>query len=162
MEYTSFRSEAGGIWVDDDGAIYITGNTYSSDFPTTTSAYDTGYNGYYDVFVLKLSSTGDELDFSTYLGGTGTDYPTDICVDDDGNVIVVGYTSSSFPITTGAFQTSRGGGYDAFASMLNATGEQLLYSTYLGGSSEDVAFAVCLGPDGLAHIAGASRSSSSR
>jgi len=159
MSYTNFRSEAGGIWVDDDGAVYITGNTRSNDFPTTAGAYDTTYSSY-DGFVVKLSSKGDKLDFSTYIGGSSSDFPTDICVDSDGNITIVGYTYGNFPTTTGAYETSSQGNADGFATMLNASGDKLLYSTYLGDSYDDVAFAVALGPDGLTHITGSTRSSS--
>lgn len=159
VSYSSWRSEAGGIWVDDDGAVYITGNTRSSDFPTTAGAYDTVISSGYDGFVLKLSSKGDKLDFSTYLGGTNNDYPTDICLNDDGNVIVVGFTYGNLPVTTGAFQTSLGGGCDGFASMLNASGDKLLYSTYMGDIYDDLAFAVALGPNGCAYVTGFTRSS---
>ncbi len=154
---TSFWSEVGGIWVDDDGAVYLAGNTRSSDFPTTSGAYDTSLSSY-DGFVLKLSSKGDELEFSTYLGGSNTDWTTDICVDASGNVIVSGYTYGSFPVTSGAFQTSFGGDYDGFVCMLNSTGEKMLYATYLGGYDDDIAFALDTGPDGLVHVTGFTRS----
>jgi hypothetical protein len=110
-----------GIAVDAAGNAYVTGNTDSSDFPTTATAFDTTFNGGVDAFVTKLDPTGSSLLYSTYLGGGGElgEAGTGIAVDTAGNAYVTGVTSSSdFPTTPGAFQTSPGGGQDAFVAKI--------------------------------------------
>ncbi|MFX0093583.1 MAG: SBBP repeat-containing protein, partial [Candidatus Hodarchaeota archaeon] len=98
------------IAVDASGAIYVVGHTYSSDFPTTSGAYDTIFNErccvWSDIFVSKLSSNGSVLEYSTYLGGTSTEYAGGIAVDASGAVYVTGRTySPDFPTTPGAYDT---------------------------------------------------------
>lgn len=128
-----------GIAVDSSGNAYVTGHTYSTDFPTTAGAFQTTFNGSIDAFVTKLNSSGTGLLYSTYLGGSDVDFGYGIAVDTSGNAYVAGETrSSEFPTTAGAFQTTYAGGdRDAFVIQLNATGTSLLYSTYLGGSGYD-------------------------
>ncbi|EFK97759.1 conserved hypothetical protein, partial [sediment metagenome] len=125
------------IAVDGSGNAYVTGNTYSSNFPTQ-SPYQT-YQGVYhysDVFVTKFSGTGNGLIFSTYLGGTGTDAGYGIAIDGSGNVYVTGYTlSSNFP-TQNPYQTYQGGS-DVFVTRFSSSGNSLIYSTYLGGAGND-------------------------
>ncbi len=132
------------IAVDGSGCAYVTGETESDDFPTTTGAYDESYNGGYDTFVAKLSSSGDSLLYSTYLGGSdAADIGFSIGIDGSGNAYVAGATSSTdFPATTNAYDTTSSSWYssgegwyrndDAFVTKLNATGTSLLYSTYMG------------------------------
>src|SRR5882762_8523809 len=147
-----------GIAVDADGNAYVVGWTNSSNFPTTAGAFQTTFGGgtNFDTFVTKLNPTGSALVYSTYLGGSGSDAGRKIAVDAAGNAYVVGQTSSSnFPTTTGAFQTSFGGGYsDAFLTKLNSTGSALVYSTYLGGTGEDDGSGISVDADGNAYVAG--------
>jgi hypothetical protein len=107
-----------GIAVDNSGNAFITGSTLSADFPTTSGADQTTYGGRVDTFVSKLNAAGSGLAYSTYLGGSDVDIGAGIAVDSSGNVYVTGYTQSiGFPTTTGAFQTTFGGGsVDAFVS----------------------------------------------
>jgi len=122
-----------GIAVDGSGAAYVTGGTSSLDFPTTPGAFDTSYNGNGDAFVVKLNSTGTALAYATFLGGSGGDAGSAITVDRAGDAYVTGYTSSSdFPTTTGAFDTSYNGVDTFFIVKLNTTGTALVYSTFLG------------------------------
>ena len=125
-----------GIAVDGAGSAYVTGYTYSTDFPTTPGAFDTSYNGGCDAFVAKLNPAGSGLAYATFLGGSGSDYGYGIAVDGAGNAYVTGYTGSTdFPTTPGAFDTSYNGGYcDAFVVKLNPAGSGLVYATFLGGS----------------------------
>ena len=86
--------------------------------------------------MTKLDASGAGLGYSTYLGGSGTDYGTAIAVDGAGNAYVTGDTASAdFPTTPGAFDTTFNGGCDAFVTKLDASGAALVYSSYLGGSS---------------------------
>ena len=125
--------------VDASGRVYLAGFTYSRDFPTTPGAYDRIPGGYItDAFILRLSRYGDRLEFSTLLGGDGADWAQDLVSDSSGNIYVVGYTASrDFPTTTNAFRRYHMGGSDAFLVKFNTSGSRLLYSTFLGGGSED-------------------------
>ena len=107
------------IAVDGSGNAYVTGATNSSDFPTTSGAYDIGYNGGADVFLTKLNFSGSALLLSTFLGGTGNEGGYGIAVDGSGNAYVMGLTNSSdFPTTSGAYDISFNGGGDVFITKL--------------------------------------------
>jgi hypothetical protein len=152
------------IAVDAKGNAYLTGDTRSTDFPTTAGAFQPTFVGgpfdelgerVRDAFVTKLNPTGSALIYSTFLGGNGSDSGYGIAVDAAGNAYVTGTTIhirestdeqpeecsrciNDFPTTPGSFQPHYGGGgTDAFVTKLNPTGSALVYSTYLGGSSVD-------------------------
>ena len=130
--------DARGIAVDGAGNAYVIGETASRDFPTTAGAFNRVHSGAYDVFVTKLNATGSALAYSTFLGGTQVDDGERIAVDAGGNAYAMGFTSSTdFPTTAGAFDTTANGAFDVFVTKLNAAGSALLYSTYLGGSGFD-------------------------
>jgi hypothetical protein len=151
-----------GIAVDPSGNAYATGNTYSSNFPTTPEALQTTYGGYDDAFVAKLNATGTALLYSTYLGGSGADAGSAIAVDTSGNAYVTGLTwSYNLPTTPGAFQTTlEGSGYnDAFVAKLNAMGTALLYATYLGGNNSDVGYGIAVDISGNVYVTGETLSS---
>jgi hypothetical protein len=114
----------------EDGCAYITGSTRSANFPTTTSAYDTILNGSTDAFVAKLNASGWFLVFSTFLGGSSGDNGYGIAVE-DGYAYLTGYTASGDFPTENAFDYS--GSDDAFVTKLNSSGQNLIYSSYLGG-----------------------------
>jgi hypothetical protein len=147
-----------GIAVDAAGNTYVTGFTESANFPTTPGAFQTAFGGGpEDAFVTKLNPVGSGLLYSTYLGGSGDDFGgLGIAIDAAGNAYVTGATSSSnFPTTLGAFQTAFGGGpEDAYVTKLHATGSALLYSTYLGGSGDDIAFDIATDATGNAYVIG--------
>jgi len=150
------------IAVDAEGAAYVTGTTYSTNFPTTADAAQPAVAGTPDAFVTKLDPTGSLLVYSTYLGGTSGDFAAGIALDTTGNTYVTGQTqSSNFPTTAGAFQLSLGGcsnSYpflcDAFVAKLNPTGSALVYSSYLGGSSDDYGYGIAVDRDGNAYVTG--------
>ncbi|WP_309495676.1 SBBP repeat-containing protein [Mechercharimyces sp. CAU 1602] len=137
-----------GIALDDGNNAYITGTTESTDFPTTTGAFQTVLRGTDSAFVSKLNAMGSSLVYSTYLGGNGSiESGLDIAVDSFGLAYVIGQTNSmtNFPVTSTAFQTLYGGGSrDAFVTKFNATGSALLFSTYLGGAGLDIGSSISL------------------
>ncbi|MCX6636456.1 MAG: SBBP repeat-containing protein [Acidobacteria bacterium] len=148
-----------GIAVDGAGNIYITGYTRSAAFPVTVGAYRTTKSGGEDAFVAKLAPTGGSLIYSTFVGASGNDRAQAIAVDASGNAHIAGYTTSvTFPRVSAA-QATFGGATDAFASKLNASGSALVYSTYLGGSSNDTASGIAVDGSGNAYIAGQTQSS---
>jgi uncharacterized repeat protein (TIGR01451 family) len=148
------------IAVDTSGCAYVTGNTSSSNFPTTVGAYDTTYNGEYDVFITKINLDGSGLVYSTYLGGSDSDYAHDIAIDTSGHAYVTGYTySTNFPTTEGAYDRTFNGYYDAFIIKLTPNGSGLVYSTYLGGSSIDRGYGIVVDINGYAYVAGYTYSS---
>jgi hypothetical protein len=159
---------ATAIAVDEAGNAYVAGNTTSIDFPThlpfqevnQETALDTG-----TAFITKLNAIGNALIYSTYLGGSATagigDSANAIAIDGDGSAYVVGATSSTNFPTVAAIQTvnhavglNNGGVGNAFVTKFNATGSTLVYSTYLGGSSNDVALAVAVDALGNTYVAG--------
>ena len=159
-----------GIAVDAAGNAYVTGYSYSTNFPTK-DPYQTNLAGNQDVFVTKLNAAGDALAYSTYLGGSGGDQGYGIAVDAEGVAYVTGSTSSSnFPtigirfappsrIELRPFQATYGGGdSDAFVTVLNAAGNVLVYSTYLGGSGVDWASGIALDAAGNAYVTGTTNS----
>jgi hypothetical protein len=155
-----------GIAVDASGDAYVTGDTLSSDFPATPGAFQTTCGGgpgnctIGDGFVAKLTSDGSGLVYSTYLGGSSVDQALGIAVDASGNAYVTGGTSSSdFPTTPGAFETTcpaqdsctPGAG---FVTKLNSPGSALVYSTYLGGSHGGAGFGIVVDNSGDAYVTG--------
>jgi len=210
-----------GIAVDSSGSAYVTGDTRSSNFPTTPGAFQTTFGGgYANAFVSKLNAAGSALVYSTYLGGTWSDSghaiavdatgnayvtgqgaspdfpitpgalhndqaywfvtklnPTGsalaysahlgpinssanaIAIDVSGNAYVTGFAPFNLPTTAGAFQTTNGGGYDAFVTKVNVNGSALVYSTYLGGSQSDAGYGIAVDATGNAYVTGDTMSS---
>ena len=135
----SDSDEAGGIAVDRDGNVYVTGVTYSSDFPTLEGD-DANLDGDYDAFVSKFGPDGT-LVWSTYLGGRNADHGSDITVNTAGDVFVTGYTGSDDFPTLGGYDTSLDGSSDVFLTRFGPDGD-LRWSTYLGGSGGDLGQAI--------------------
>jgi hypothetical protein len=151
---------ATAVAADDAGGAYVTGWTGSSDFPTTTGAYQTTLAGGTDAFVAKVSPPGDALFFSTLLGGGGNDQGNAIALAPaSGDVFVAGSTSSTNFPTAMPFQSSNGGGGDAFVAQLNPEGDSLGYASYLGGSSADSAAGVAVDANEFAYVTGVTSSS---
>jgi hypothetical protein len=165
--YSTYLNNGGGagIAVDAQGNAYITGITYSNDFPTTENALSRSLGGYSDAFVTKLSASGDRLLYSTYLGGSSAaDFGNAIALDGRGNIYVTGETySSDFPTTNNALNRTFGGGLnDIFVTKLNpnASGQaSLLYSTYLGGNGFESGFGIAVDFLGNAYVTGLTYSS---
>jgi uncharacterized protein (TIGR03437 family) len=159
---------ASGVAVDPAGNVYVTGSTFSADFPTA-APLQSGLRGKRDAFVLKINPAG-RLVYSTYLGGSGdSESGRSIAADPAGDVYVTGDTDSlDFP-TANPLQSAAGGGTcgvatfrypcaDAFVAKLNAAGG-LVYSTYLGGGRGDYGYAIAIDRTGNAYVAGITESS---
>jgi hypothetical protein len=157
-----------GLGLDGTGNVYITGATLSTDFPTTSGAYQTTNHGLADAFVAKLSAAGSALLYSTYLGGSGVDQGSALAVTSAGVVYVTGFTQSSDFPTANPVQAILGisagplcgtsACSDAFVTQLNAAGNALVYSTYLGGSGPDFGQAIALDSTGDPYITGSTSS----
>jgi Beta-propeller repeat len=145
------------IAADGSGNAYVTGVTYSSNFPTV-SRIQSSPGGMQDVFVAKLNSAGSALVYSTYLGGSQDDSPGGIAVSAFGNAYLTGTTNSSnFPVKA-ALQPTPSGSGDAFVSSITPTGSALAYSTYLGGSGSDFGHAIAVDGSGNAFVGGTTAS----
>jgi hypothetical protein len=155
------------VAVDLNDNVYITGVTSSNDFPVTASASDTLYGGTDDAFLIKLSSDGSRLIYSTYIGGTGKDGGRGIVVDKTGKAYLTGCTrSSDFLVTSDAYdKTYNGAGSDQWAwgdpflLVMNAEGTQIEYSTYLGGSADEEAYGIAMDKQGGVYLCGVTSSS---
>jgi hypothetical protein len=147
------RDAAIGLAVDAEGAIYLTGNTSSYNFPTRNAYKPYNYSSYSDAFVTKLQPDGTALMFSTFFGGQGDDGALDVSVDAAGQIHVVGQTASyDFPLV-GAVQ-EQVLGFDAFAAQLSADGSTVIRSTPIGGAGFDTADAVAFSPSGDVWVVG--------
>ena len=162
IQYSSFLGGSGNdkayaVAADGSGDSYIAGITQSSNFPTTTGAYETSSPGGTALFISKLNPTGQALVYSTYLSGptSSTSQLFGLAVDAAENVYITGTTgASNFPTTAGAYMTSPpASGSPSFVTKLNATGDTLLYSTYFGIGSTAAA-AIAVDPAGDAYLTG--------
>jgi hypothetical protein len=179
LEYSTYLGGVGydqgsGIAVDALGHAYLTGETASMDFPIANALWPTNRGGFVgptnplgnEVFVAKFGPAGTNLIYATYIGGTGVDAGMGIAVDDAGHAYVAGLTASTnFPITPNALQPALLGApyfgfhpYTAFVLKLSPAGDELLYSTYLGGSNDDLGLAIALDDLGAAYVTGNTRS----
>lgn len=160
LSYSTFLGGVGSdtgmaIALDDALRAHVTGSTDSPGFPTTAGAYDSAYHGGTDAFVTGLNSTGTQLLYSTFLGSSGKDQGMGIAVDSATNACVAGTTDSPlFPTTAGAYDRSLNGGTDAFIAKLNATGSTLLFSTYLGGTFDDVSAGIAVDASNNVYVTG--------
>jgi len=143
-----------GCWL---GHCFITGQTSSSDFPTSTLALDTTLNGTIDCFVTCVHSEGTSLAYSTYLGGIGDDWGEDISVDQY-YAYVTGFTESSDFPTVNAYDSTFNGPSDCFVAKVSTAGELLVFSTFLGGASGDSGHGIAA-YNGHAYVTGATQSS---
>ncbi|MCX6028587.1 MAG: SBBP repeat-containing protein [Chloroflexi bacterium] len=146
-----------GIAVDSAGNAYVTGNTYSTEatFPVTIGP-DLTHNGSSDAFVAKVDASGTALVYAGYIGGSGGENGYGIAVDTAGNAYVMGDTYSTeatFPETMGPDLIYNGGG-DAFAAKVNASGTELVYAGYIGGSDTDYGIGIAVDAAGNAYVTG--------
>jgi Beta-propeller repeat len=156
---------ASGVAVDSSGNVYVTGGTSNGTFPTTAGAFqpkcgtDGNCNGLSDAFVTVINAAGSGYVYSTFLGGSGIEAAAGIAVDASGNAYVTGSTTSTdFPLKS-ALQGTYGGDTDAFVTKLNAAGNALVYSTYLGGSQPDGGAYIAVDGGNNAYVTGQTESS---
>jgi hypothetical protein len=165
LNYSTFIGGIGleyaqGIELDKEQNAYITGYTYSTDFPITASAYDTSYNNQADVFILKLSTNGSKILYSTFIGGSNFDFGYDITLDPLNNILVTGRTdSTNFPTSKDAYCSSLKGKYDVFVVMLNTSKNNLTFSTYIGGTNNEKGNAIKVDSNGNILVTGHTASS---
>ena len=146
------------IAVDSAGSAYVTGYTTSTNFPTANAFQAAHAGSTYDAFVTKLNAAGSALFYSSYLGGSGSDFGYGIAVDSSGSAYLTGITlSANFP-TQSPLQAAKAGGNDAFVTKLNAAGSALVYSSYLGGSGEDYGYGIAVDSAGSAYLTGQTQS----
>ena len=170
------------IAIDSSHAVYVTGSTDSTGFPVTSGAYQTTHTpgDQRDIFVTKLNSSLSSLVYSTFIGGNSDDLPMEIRVDSAGNAYLTGSTvSTDYPTTTGALQTAYAGPSsnncpstldqvdygvlycgDAFVTKLSPAGNSLVFSTYLGTSSDDGGLNLALDSSSNVWVAGGTKSTS--
>ena len=155
-----------GDALDSSLNVYITGSTYSTNFPVV-GATQSKIGGGQDAFAAELGSTGRTLLFGTYIGGSGGtpglgECGNAVAVDVSGNLYVAGVTSSiNFPTTAGAYQASlsNGGAEDhGFAWKINSAKTQIVYSTYLAGMNMDLINGLAVDTAGNAYLTGSTSS----
>ena len=160
LEYSTFlgggsTDDGDDIAVDSGGNAYLTGTTLSADFPTASPIQAINRGGAGDAFVTKINAAGTALVYSTYFGGTGQEFGRGIALDSAGNAYITGYTNSSNFPTANAFQATIGGFTgDAFVAKIDATGANLVYSTYLGGTLIENGLGIAVDSAGNAYVTG--------
>jgi hypothetical protein len=144
-----------GIKADGAGNAYVTGESWSTDFPTLNAIQPNHPGLQQDVIVFKLNPAGNGLVYSTYLGGIASQTGRDIAIDASGSVYITGHTlSENFPVLN-AIQPQRKGVRDAFVLKINSAGSALVYSTFLGSSGDlDYGFGIAVDGAGSAYVTG--------
>jgi hypothetical protein len=145
---------ATGVAVDRFGAVYIAGHGYSNTLPLKAPLQQ-GNAGAWDAFVSKFDSTGRALVYSTYLGGANTEEVAALGVNAHGHAYVIGRTDSgNFPTASPLQKDFAGGGADGFLSVLNAAGNDFVYSSLMGGSADDNLLGLTVAANGVAYVSG--------
>ena len=150
---------ASGIAVDSYGNAYITGQTSSPDFPLVAPIQPTNHanttNGFTNIFVSEVNAAGTALVYSTYLGGSQDEEANGIALDSLGDAYVAGLTESAdFPTLNALYSNLPSTTGAGFVTKLNAAGNALLYSTYLGGTNGAEATGIAVDKSGNAYVAG--------
>ena len=148
-------SETHGLWLDPQGNAIVTMQGSSTDAPTTAGAYQRTAGGGGDIYVVKLSPTGQML-AATYAGGNGMDGAQGVSTDSQGNIYVAGRSEGGFPVTVKNGTTGQG---DLIAIVLSPDLGRLLYSARWGGSGDDMARSLLVDGNGNLLIVAQSGSS---
>lgn len=146
--------ESYGSYTDADDNTYVTGYTGSANFPVTAGVLQVAKQGQYDAFLTKLDTTGNEI-WSTFYGGIGDEYGYKVVVDSDNNPYLLGYTNGNDILvsSSGVFQSSSNGSYDAFVVKLDSSGN-FIWGTYYGGNGGEFALSADIGNDDNVVIGG--------
>lgn len=154
----NLSDQGSAIAADSSGNVYITGFTFSSNFPVTAGIYQSGLLGAQNAFVAKLNpaaSGAASLVYSTFLGGSGADSGNGVAVDSGGNTYITGVTTSTNFPTASPTQAANGGGTsDGFVAKLSSNGSALIFSTYLGGSGQDASNGIAVDSSGNIYVTG--------
>jgi hypothetical protein len=141
------------IGIDSLGRAYVVGSTYSTDFPTARPL-DNTYSGSTDAFITVLNPDGQTMNFSTYLGTSGVEEPTDLVVTSIGSLYVCG-TSNSFPaVIRESYDSGFNGGADVFVFRMNTDQREIILGTYIGGETLELANSLAVGNDGRMYVCG--------
>jgi hypothetical protein len=157
--------QASAMTIDPQGRVYLAGTTFSTDLPLSPNAYQTRNAGESDIFAARFDFTrppGQELTYSSYLGGSRTDVGYGLAVDRVGRIQLAGYTfSADFPVKGEGLQNASGGGFDGFVAWLDpaaAGAESLACSSYLGGEGNEVAYGIVSDSAGTSFAVGTTNS----
>ncbi|MFH2000602.1 MAG: SBBP repeat-containing protein [Planctomycetota bacterium] len=165
---STYLGSSGDDWgidmaTDGDGKVYLTGDAFAGDFPTTPGAYDNTFHGgvYGDIIVLSMDADLTTLHASTFLGGSKGEYGIGLLLDEGDRILVCGITQSlDFPTTHGAFNMNYNGGErDCFIARLDRDLTTLFNCTYLGGKNYDTCGAMGSDEDRNIYVVGNTRSS---
>jgi hypothetical protein len=158
-----FYQFTGGLAIDDQGNAYLSGDTYSTDFPIVNGSQPI-FGGSYDSFLAKIDTTKSgaaSLVYSTFLGGTGDEWTFGVAYAGAGQVVIAGEAGPGFPTKNALFPTFHGGAFDAFIAKFDTTkigANSLLFATYLGGNANDVIYDVAVDTQGDIHVVGTTQS----
>lgn len=148
---------ATGVALDSDDNIVFAGTTGSTNFPIKDpyqGVLKGGYEGGYDSYVAKLSKDGQSLLYSTFFGGTGSDWCYEMNVDNNDRIAITGTTQSSNLPLLNAYQSTITGGLEAYVTVFEADGQSLAYSTYIGSFSNDHGRGLDFDVDGNLYVTG--------
>src|ERR1700691_4688825 len=160
LAYSTYLGGSGqdvafGVALDSSGNVYTVGETSSSNFPLSSSPLQSTVAG---GFVTKIKPAGggaSDLQFSTYFGGGGSDFPGAVALDSSGDVYITGQiASAALHPTSGAYQSTPAAAVNAFLTIIKTDGSAYLYSTYLGGSSTCQGDGIAVDSSGNAYITG--------
>ena len=162
---STFMGDGGNDWgnaisVDESGNVFITGYTWSDNFPSTEGSYEGTFNGIKDAYVSKLTSDLSTLLVSTFIGGSSWDSGLSIAIESSGDVIISGATgSSNFPIAGASYDnTYNGGSNDVFVCKLDNDLSSILASTFIGGGDDDYGYDLTLDNTGNVFVTGRTES----
>ncbi|KAA3624267.1 MAG: hypothetical protein DWQ02_23285, partial [Bacteroidetes bacterium] len=162
---STFMGDGGNDWgnaiaVDENGNVFITGYSWSDNFPTTEGSFDDSFNGVKEAYVAKFDNDLSTLLVSTFLGGSSWDNGLSVIVESTGDVIISGATgSSNFPISGPAYDnTYNGGSNDVFVCKLDNDLSTLIVSTFIGGDDDDYGYDLALDGTGNVFVTGSTES----
>lgn len=145
---------ARAVALDTSDNVYVVGGTSSHDFPLVNPIQSSFSGGWSDIFILKMSSDGQSLLYSTYMGGNELDEARDILIDNLGYAYIAGYSNSlNFPITNATGSENKGD-YDSLVVKLNPEGNSSVFSSYYGGSNDDRAYGIAIRDQSTIYITG--------